>query len=475
MANEEGVSAPDLAALLTSMKAAQLKDGIPGAKERIRRLDALDRAVVDHKDAIARAMSEDFGNKARAEALVSEVFLVADAARHARAHLREWMEPEAREVPWSLMPAQAEIVPQPVGVVGIVAPWNYPINLSLIPLVGALAAGCRAIIKPSELVPKTSRLLADIVRSAFDPSVVTVVEGDASVGEAFTKLPFDHLVFTGSTRVGHVVMRAASENLVPVTLELGGKSPVLLGSDVDVKEAAKLILAGKIWNAGQTCIAPDYVLAPRALMDKLVDAAKAAMPGFLTRLADNADYTSIVSDRHYARLTGLVADAKDKGARVEVLNPANEELSAASRKLAPTLIVDANETMTVMQEEIFGPILPIVAADTLDDAIKFVNDRPRPLALYFFGRKSAEIDKVIESTRSGGVTINDTLLHAATDDLPFGGVGASGMGAYHGKEGFETFTLRRPIFIQSRLSGRRLLAPPFGKMLDGLLKVLIGR
>ena len=475
MANEESVSPPDLAVLLAGMKAAQLKEGIPSAKERIRRLDALDRAVVDHKDAIARAMTEDFGNKAKSEALVSEVFLVVDAARHARAHLREWMEPEAREVPWSLMPAQAELVPQPVGVVGIVAPWNYPINLSLIPLVGALAAGCRAIIKPSELVPKTSRLLADIVRSAFDPSVVTVVEGDAQVGEAFTKLPFDHLVFTGSTRVGHVVMRAASENLVPVTLELGGKSPVLLGSDVDVKEAAKLILAGKIWNAGQTCIAPDYVLAPRALMDKIVDAAKSAMPTLLPRLLENPDYTSIVSDRHYARLTGLVADAKDKGARIEALNPAGETLPPESRKLAPTLVVDANETMTVMQEEIFGPILPLVAADTLDDAIRYVNDRPRPLALYFFGRKSAEIDKVIESTRSGGVTINDTLLHAATDDLPFGGVGASGMGAYHGKEGFETFTLRRPIFIQSRLSGRRLLAPPFGKALGALLKVLIGR
>ncbi len=463
-----------LPALLQRMQAAQIREGAPPLKERLRRLDRLERAVLDHQDAIASAMREDFGNKSKAEVKVSEIYLVVNGIRHAKAHLREWMQPEAREVPWPLMPAQAEVIPQPVGVVGIVSPWNYPVNLALLPLVGAIAAGNRAILKPSEIVPKTCRILADLVRVAFDPEVVTVIEGDASVGEAFVRLPFDHLVFTGSTRVGHLVMRAASDNLVPVTLELGGKSPVLLGPDVDLREAAMRIMSGKIWNAGQTCVAPDYVLAPRKLFEPFVAEAQKAVASMLPRLGDNPDYTSIVSDRHYSRLNALVTDAREKGAVIHELNPAGEALALEKRQFIPTLAADANDSMLLMQEEIFGPILPMVACESLDEGIAFVNARPRPLALYYFGRKNADIERVIAQTRSGGVTVNDTLAHGAVDELPFGGIGASGMGAYHGREGFETFTKRRPVFYQSRINGRRLLAPPFGRVFDVLMKFLLG-
>lgn len=475
-ANFSTVSAPDdLPAILSRMKEAQHRDGVPTAKERIVRLDKLERALLDHQDAILSAMNEDFGTKARAEAIVSEVYLVAEGIRHAKAHLRQWMQAESRDVSISFVPGQAEVIPQPLGVVGIISPWNYPIQLAVLPLVGAIAAGNRAILKPSEVAPKTSGILGDLIRVAFAPDVVTVVLGDRHVGEAFTKLPFDHLVFTGSTRVGHMVMKAASENLVPLLLELGGKSPVILGPDADMKVAAFRVMAGKVWNAGQTCVAPDYVLLPEKSIDAFVAHARSAVAAMLPRLEGNGDYTSIINDHHFARLTGLVEEAKASGARIEPLNPAGETPSAASRKFVPTLVIGGAPTLGIFSEEIFGPILPLVAAETLDDSIAYVNARPRPLALYYFGQKSEHIDRVLDRTRSGGVTINDTLMHAAIDDLPLGGVGASGMGSYHGREGFETFTKRRPVFYQSKLTMRRMMAPPFGKLLDTFMRVMIGR
>ena len=466
----------DLGQTLTRLKDAQLRDGPPSLKERRRRLEKLERAVVAHQEVIATAMREDFGNKARLEALMSEVYLVVSGARHAREHVREWMATETRDMPLPLLPAHGEVIPQPVGVVGIVSPWNYPINLALLPLVGAIAAGNRAMLKPSELVPKTSAVLADIVRTAFDPDVVTVIQGDALVGEAFTRLPFDHLVFTGSTRVGRLVMKAASDNLVPVTLELGGKSPVLLGPDANIREVAERVMAGKVWNAGQTCVAPDYLLATSDVVESFVTEARRAIKEMLPRMVDNPDYTSIVSDKHYARLLALIAEAREKEARIEELNSAGEVFPAESRKLAPTLIVGGPaDSMTVMQEEIFGPILPIVTVKSLDEAIAFVNARPRPLALYYFGHKAETIDYVLARTSSGGVSVNDTMLHGAADELPFGGIGASGMGAYHGKHGFDAFTKLRPVFYQSRVNARKLLAPPFGKMLATAMRVLIGK
>jgi len=463
-------------ATLAAMKAAQRRSGAPTYEQRIETLDKLERVLVARKGAIAEAISRDFGNRSKHESLVSEVFLVLGAIKHTKAHLRDWMEPEEREVGWVFLPASVEVRPQPVGVVGIIAPWNYPVQLALSPLVQALAAGNRAMIKPSELVPETSALLRDIVTETFPEDQVTVVTGGPEVGDAFSHLAFDHLVFTGSTRVGKLVMKAASENLVPVTLELGGKSPTIVGPDFNAKTAAERILAGKCFNAGQTCIAPDYVMVPAGTRDAFVEAAKAAVAKMYPTLAKNPDYTSIVDDRHYARLRSYVQDAQSHGAKVVELNPASENLDGApeARKMPPTLVLDPTDEMLVMKEEIFGPILPVVTYQKLDEAIAYVNDHPRPLALYFFSHDKAATDRVLAETVSGGVTVNETMLHIAQDDVPFGGVGPSGMGHYHAREGFDSFSKKKPVFRQARLNSTGLLRPPYGKTVERLLKFLIG-
>jgi coniferyl-aldehyde dehydrogenase len=465
-----------LGAVLAKMKEAGRRAGAPSYEDRIASLEKLERAVLVRKGAIADAISRDFGNRSQHETLVSEVFLVLSAIKHTKAHLREWMETEEREVAFVFLPARIEVRPQPLGVVGIISPWNYPLQLALTPLVQVLAAGNRAMLKPSELVPETAALLHDLVAEAFPADKVTVVTGGPEVGEEFSRLAFDHLVFTGSTRVGKMVMRAASENLVPLTLELGGKSPTLVAEDFNVRTAAERIMAGKLFNAGQTCIAPDYVLVPTRSRDAFVEACKAAVAKMYPTLQNNPDYTSIVSDRHFSRLTSYLEDAETRGARVVELNPAGETLDAASgrRKLAPTLVLDPDDAMTVMQEEIFGPILPIVTYETLDQAIAYVNDRPRPLALYLFSHDKAATERVLCETVSGGVTVNETMLHFAQDDLPFGGVGPSGMGAYHAREGFDAFTKKKPVFHQSRVNTTGLLRPPYGKLVERMVKFLVG-
>jgi coniferyl-aldehyde dehydrogenase len=463
----------DLAGTLERFKAAHRKSGPPSYDERIRSLEKLERVLLTRKNAIVDAISRDFGNRSRHESMVSEVFIVLGAIKHAKAHLRDWMEPEDREVGFVFLPASVQVIPQPLGVVGIISPWNYPVQLALSPLVGVLAAGNRAMIKPSELVPETAALLRDLVAEAFPPDQVTVVTGGPEVGEAFSRLPFDHLVFTGSTRVGKMVMRAASENLVPVTLELGGKSPSIVGPDFNVRVAAERIMSGKLFNAGQTCIAPDYVMVPAGTRDAFVEACKASVAKMYPSLLQNPDYTSIVNEKHRARLEGYLQDAKTRGARVVELNPAAEVFDG-SKKLAPALVLDPGEEMMVLQEEIFGPILPVLTYQKVDEAIAYVNDHPRPLALYYFSHDRGTIDRVLAETVSGGVTINETMLHIAQDDVPFGGVGPSGMGHYHAKEGFDSFTKKKPVFRQPRLNTTGLLRPPYGKTVDRLLKILIG-
>ena len=460
---------------LKRMRAAFRKAGPPTYEQRIDALDRLEKMVLTKKHEIAKAISEDFGNRSKQESLIAEIFITHGAIKHARDHLREWMEVEPRDVGMVFMPARVELIPQPLGVIGIIAPWNYPVQLALSPLAGVLAAGNRAMIKPSELVPATSELLKKIVAEFFSDDEVAVFTGGVEVGAEFGKLAFDHLVFTGSTRVGKIVMRAAAENLTPVTLELGGKSPTIVGDDFSVTEAATVIMNGKLFNAGQTCIAPDYVLVPKAKLEPFVEACKTAVAKMYPRLADNADYTSIVNEQHYDRLQGYLTDAKEKGDKVVEINPAGEKLDASKRKMAPTLVVSPSEESVVMQEEIFGPILPIITYEKIDEAIDYVNDHPRPLALYYFTHDSQQIDHVLEHTVSGGVSINATMLHIAQDDLPFGGVGPSGMGHYHAKEGFDAFTKKKPVFYQGRINGAALLRPPFGKAIDFLLGFLIGK
>jgi coniferyl-aldehyde dehydrogenase len=467
-------SSSDLAAALGAMKAAQRKHGPPSADERVRSLDRLERALVSRKTAIAAAVSRDFGSRSTHETLAGEVFVVRSAIEHAKANLGVWMEPEEREVAWVYLPARAQVIPQPLGVIGIISPWNYPVQLALSPLVSALAAGNRAMIKPSELVPETTRMLCEIVGEAFPPDQVSVAVGGPEVGEAFSRLPFDHLLFTGSTRVGKLVMRAASENLVPVTLELGGKSPAIVGAEGGVRTAAERIMAGKLFSVGQTCIAPDYAMVPSPARDTFVLECEAAVSRFYPTLRDNPDYSAILTETHLARLHRLVEDARSRGARVIELNPAHEAFDG-TRKMAPVLVLDATEEMLVLNEEIFGPILPILTYRKLDEAIAYVNDRPRPLALYYFGRTRAAIERILAETVSGGVTLNETLLHLVQDDLPFGGVGQSGMGHYHGREGFETFTKKKPVFRQGRVGARRLMHPPYGRTANGLLRLLIGK
>jgi acyl-CoA reductase-like NAD-dependent aldehyde dehydrogenase len=331
------------------------------------------------------------------------------------------------------------------------------------------------MIKPSEFTPETAELLKDMMHETFGDDLVVVVTGGPEVGVAFSKLPFDHLVFTGSTSVGKHVMRAAAENLVPVTLELGGKSPAIVGESFSITAAAEKIMVGKLFNCGQTCVAPDYVLLPKGRADAFVEECKIAAAAMYPKIADNPDYTSIVNARHFDRLKSYLRDAEGKGAKVIELNAGNEELSPESRKMAPVLVLHAKEDMTVMQDEIFGPILPILTYETLDEAIAYVNDHPRPLALYYFEHSDSKVQKMLRQTISGGVTINDTILHVAQSDLPFGGVGASGIGHYHGREGFEAFTKKKPIFYQARINGSKLLRPPFGKTLDRFLRFMLGK
>lgn len=469
-----------LIALLKKQRAAFLAAGPPSLERRLEDLDTLRRLVLDHREELAAAISKDFGHRSRHETLLSEILVTIEAIKHMRRNLAEWMTPERRWVSLLFFPGRTQIIYQPLGVIGIIAPWNFPVQLALAPLATALAAGNRVLLKPSEFTPATSALMRDLIGRAFPEDRVAVVVGGPEVGAAFSRLPFDHLLFTGSTSVGKKIMQAAAENLVPVTLELGGKSPFILDEDFAIDRAVGSLVMGKMTNAGQICVAPDYVLVPEARRDELVKAVQREVGRRYPKLLSNPDYTSILNRRHFERLRGLLSDAQQKGARLVEVNPAGERFteggsaeSQAAHKLPLTLVLDPSDEMTVMKDEIFGPILPIVPYRTLDEAIEYVNARPRPLALYLFSDNETRQQRVLERTTSGGVCINETLLHVAQEDLPFGGVGASGMGAYHGREGFLAMSHKKPIFHQARINGTTLLRPPFGAKIERVLKFLL--
>ncbi len=445
---------------------------MPGLQARRDALAQLDRLLTENVDEIAAAISADFGNRSLHETKLLEIFPSRTAVHDAKRHVKSWMKTRRSWASMWFLPARTELRPQPLGVIGIIVPWNYPVFLAVAPLAGALAAGNRVLIKMSEFTPKTGELFARLTARYFSSDHVSVITGDADVAREFSTLPFDHLLFTGSTEVGKHVMRAAAENLTPVTLELGGKSPAIIGPECKIDEAAEKILFGKCLNAGQTCIAPDYVLLPRAQEQAFAKAAQAVVTRLYPTLAKNPDYTSIASARHLDRLHGYLNDAAAKGAMVLPILPSNESLEG-TQKLAPTLVANVNDEMRVMQEEIFGPILPLVPYDNLDQAIAYINARPRPLALYYFGNFDDHIQRVLNETVAGGVTINDALLHVSQDHLPFGGVGPSGMGAYHGKFGFDTFSKLKPIYHQPALNGLHLFKPPYGKRFASLIKFLL--
>ena len=438
-------------------------------RDRLKRLLDLTRT---HEQAIIDAIAADFGSRSPHETRLAELLIVANGIRDALRDLRRWMKPRRVATPLALVPGRGEVFPQPLGVIGIIAPWNYPFQLAMVPATGALAAGNRVLLKPSEITPRTSALMAKLVAAAFAEDEFAVIEGGADVGRAFAGTKFNHLFFTGSTQVGRKVAQVAAEKLVPVTLELGGKSPALFASDADLDLAVPRFVAGKLFNAGQTCIAPDYALVPSELCDTFIARVQATIGKFYPTLADNPDYTAIVSPQHYERLRALVDDARQRGARIIEVNPRAEPLDPAQRKIAPTLIVDPDAAMGVMQQEIFGPLLPIERYDGLDDAIARIAARESPLAFYYFGRDASQRDRVMRETLAGGVTVNDTLWHFAHEDLPFGGVGDSGIGAYHGERSFLTFSNQKSIFHQRKLAPARLLWPPYGRTFDRLLALL---
>jgi coniferyl-aldehyde dehydrogenase len=456
-------------AMFAAQRAAFLRAGAPSLQERRADLKALNDAISRNADRLATTISADFGNRSRHETEMAEVFSAQSAIRYTLRHLPGWMRPKRVSVGLELIPASARILHQPVGVVGIISPWNYPFNLAIVPLIAALAAGNRVMLKPSELTPRTSDFLAELLGGLFPADKVTTVIGGPDTGQAFARLPFDHLFYTGSTSVGRLVMQAAAENLTPVTLELGGKSPCILGEDADLPSAAASIVYGKLLNAGQTCIAPDYVLLPERQLDPFIALATETAQKFYPTLTGNPDYTSIINERHYRRIADYVAEAKAKGARVIEVNPAHDALPAETRKLPPTLVIEPDDDLSIMREEIFGPVLPIKTYRVLEEAIDYVKSRPRPLALYYFGTGTR--DEVLRKTISGGAAVNATLFHFAVENLPFGGIGASGIGAYHGEFGFQTFSHRKGVFLQSRLNAARLLHPPFGLLTDLLLKI----
>jgi acyl-CoA reductase-like NAD-dependent aldehyde dehydrogenase len=462
------------------MHTASRREPPAGVADRRAALSALRDMVATHADEFARAICEDFGWRSPSETRMAEIVPVLTIITDALKHVETWMAPERRGRSVLFWPARNKVYWQPKGVVLIISPWNYPVDLAIAPVAAALAAGNRVILKPSEMTPRTSAALKRRLEETLGADHVTVATGGPDVAEALCRLPFDHILFTGSTGVGRKVMAAAAANLTPVTLELGGKSPAIVHGDYDLARAVERIVRGKLLNAGQTCIAPDYVLVPAARVDAFVAAFERTAAAFYPRLLDNPDYTAIINDRHFQRLTGLVADARAKGARVVCVDPGGElgdgnPGNAASRKIAPAVLTGVTDAMSIMQNEIFGPLLPVVAYDSLDDAIAYVNGRPRPLALYYFDNDAGRIEKVLRETVSGGAAINETVLHFAQENLPFGGIGPSGMGAYHGRDGFRTFSHARGTFLQSQLTVTSLLTPPYGQTFKTMITFAVRR
>jgi len=458
--------------LLLVQRSAFEAERYPSVATRRDRLERLRRIVTQHESRFVAAIERDFGHRSAHETRLAELYIVGAEARHAIRRLSRWMKPRRVATPWHLLPASARIMHQPVGVVGIISPWNYPVQLALAPAVAAIAAGNRVMLKPSELTPATSSLLAELVSAAFREDEFAVVEGDADIGQAFSALAFDHLFFTGSTAVGRKVAQAAAANLTPVTLELGGKSPAVFDATADFASSVPRLMVGKLLNAGQTCIAPDYALVPAARLDEFIAAATATVHDLYPQVSTNPDYTSIVNARHFARLTGLLDDARSKGARIMPLGEAGARTDTTPRRLVPTLVAGVTDDMAIMREEIFGPLLPIETYSTPDDAIAKINARPHPLALYWFGADRRHCERMLRQTLAGGVTVNDTLWHFAHEGLPFGGVGASGSGQYHGEHGFVTFSKAKPVYAQSRFAPTRLLYPPYGRVFERVLALL---
>ncbi len=441
------------------------------------RQDRLDRAiamVLDHKDEFAKAVSADFGHRSVEQTLLTDIMPSVSALKHAKKHLNSWSRNEKRKptFPLGMIGSKAEVVYQPKGVVGVIAPWNFPVGMVMVPMAGILAAGNRAMIKPSEFTPRVSEMFGQIVPKYFAEEEMAVFTGESDVGAAFSALAFDHMIFTGATSVGRHIMRAAADNLVPVTLELGGKSPTIIGRSADTKKVSERIALGKMMNAGQICLAPDYLMVAKEQENDVIDGLKESVASQYPTLLQNDDYTSVVNGRNYERLQSYLVDAKEKGAELIEVNPANEDFESSNgNKMPLTIVRNVNDDMKVMQEEIFGPILPIMTYDNMDEVVDYVNNHDRPLGLYYFGKDRDEENQILDKTISGGVTVNDVIFHNAMEDLPFGGVGPSGMGNYHGFDGFKTFSHTKAVYRQTGVDVAAMggFKAPYGKSTQSTL------
>ena len=454
--------------VFTRQRTASRQHAYPDLATRLHNLDKLKKILEENQNKIAEAINSDFGNRSAQETRLLEIFGLLGGIGYNRKHLKKWMKPQKRHVGVAYLGAKNTVIPQPKGVVGVIAPWNYPLFLALSPCISALAAGNRCIVKMASNSQTLCRLMAKLVSEVFDEETLAIIPGVSA--HDFTHLPWDHLIFTGSPAVGKIVMATAAQYLTPVTLELGGKSPTIISADCDLKMAAKRLLFGKFLNAGQTCVAPDHVYVPSGKIAAFVELAKEIVSARYPSSASQ-DFTSVIDDKAFARLTAVLQDAKDKGA--EAINLlGDDQPDADTRKLPPHLVLNTNAEMQIMQDEIFGPLLPIIPYDDLDDVIEHINRDERPLALYLYSNDKTVQDKVIHSTLSGGVCLNDGMLHVVQHDMPFGGIGNSGMGHYHGREGFIEFSKLRPVFKQAKTSSILALAPPYGKTFEKMTQLM---
>ena len=457
--------------VLENQKFAYQRNPLPSAKERIDRLARLKQVLIKYQDQFAHAISQDYGNRAIMETKIGEILTCLEHIKYYSKNLTGWMKPSKRHISMLHQPAKGWVQYQPLGVIGIITPWNYPLLLSVGPLICALAAGNHAMIKISSASAHFGQVLENALAEAFSQELVTVINGGGVISDAFSHLPFDKLIFTGSTEVGKTVMAAAAENLVPVILELGGKSPALIHPSMNLRDAAQRIAVGKLWNAGQTCVAADYLFVPKGKTEEFAQHYQAIVSSMYPCLGDNNDYTSIINDKQYNRIQGYLENAVQQGANIIELNKQNESLEQV-RKIAPTLVTGVTDDMQIMQNEIFGPVLPILEYEQIEDALQYINSHPRPLAFYYFDTDSKRADYVASCTHSGHFGFNQTLTHVAQDDLPFGGVGASGMGKYHGPEGFFSFSHERSMMsnpVSPKLYSLKMILPPYNKPAHTLL------
>ena len=450
--------------IFTRQQQAYAQEPMPTLEERKQHLKTLKALLLQHQDEIAQAISADFTARSPNETLLAEIMPCISYIDYVLKRLGRWMKPSSRHVGIAFQPARARVVYQPLGVVGIMVPFNYPLGLGVEPLITALAAGNRAMIKMSELTPRIAGLLGEILRKGFDEDRVAVITGEVDIAKAFSELSYNHILFTGSIPVGKQVMRAASENLTPVTLELGGKSPVIIADDIPLDDIIDRIVFAKSLNGGQTCVAPDYVLVPRAKMRPFLDAFKSTFKEMYPAVNANLDYTSVINQRNYQRLQDWLLDAGQKGAHIEKVN--EEIIDDGTYRMVPHLVTEVTDAMKIMQEELFGPILPVLPYDSIEEALSFVASRPRPLALYLFTYDKTLQERVMTRTHAGSMAINEALLQVGIDDLPFGGIGPSGMGQYHGHEGFLTMSKAKSVLIKQRLNSMKFMYPPYGRAIQ---------